>query len=188
MGRWMNPDRWTAVVCLAISALLIVALPSQTSDRPLPGVRGFEVLDGAFFPKIAIALFIIASVWLIIEARPRRADSAPDTDVEAGTPAPFPEGKEALPLLPEHTLPGMTARDALFAAGLSGGLLIYVQVLEFAGYLFSSIIGVCLLAVVCGQRSLVGLFFGGVVFPTIVYFLFSRLFLVPLPRGSLWLG
>lgn len=184
----MTPDRWSAVVCLAISVVMIVALPSQTSDRPLPGVRGFEVLDGAFFPKIAIVLFIIASIWLFIEARPRPAGTAPDAGAETGGLHAGPAGEEIIPALADDGVPGIVLRDLLLAAGLSLGLLFYVQIFEFTGYLPASIIGVSLLALVCGQRSWVGLFFGGVVFTTFVYFLFSRLFLVPLPRGTLWFG
>ena len=188
MNRLMNPDRWSSVVCLIISVILIVALPSQTSDSPLPGVRGFEVLDGAFFPKIALVLFVIASVWLFIEARPRLVRTRAESEAGTGSLQATPSEQEIATVTADGGVPGMGLRDLLLSAGLPLGVLCYVQVFEFTGYLLTSIIGVSLLAVVCGQRSWVGLFCGGVVFTTIVYFLFSRLFLVPLPRGTLWFG
>jgi hypothetical protein len=86
-------------------------------------------------------------------------------------------------LISEDQPPGMSFRDLVWALALTGGLLVYVQLLGSLGYLVCSIIGVSLLALVCGQRSLAGFFFGGVVFPTVVFYLFTKLFMVPLPRG-----
>jgi hypothetical protein len=192
MMRSMNQDRWTAVACLVIAVLVVLAIPSQTSDRPLPGARGFDILDGAFFPKIAVSLFIIAAIWLFIEARPRRAAGAATSDdgstpeVRSGQGAQ--QDRSGLStagsvLISDDQPPGMTLRDLAWAVALSGGMLIYVQVLDSLGYLPCTIVGVVLLALVCGQRSPVGLFFGGVIFPAAVFYLFTRLFMVPLPRG-----
>jgi hypothetical protein len=58
--------------------------------------------------------------------------------------------------------------------------------LQPLGYLAATIIGVLLLAWVCGQRSLVGFVIGGIIFPVVVFYLFTRGFMVPLPRGELW--
>jgi hypothetical protein len=192
MMGWMNQDRWTAVTCFVISGMIALAIPSQTSDRPLPGARGFDVLDGAFFPEIAVSLFFIASIWLFVEARPQRVFSP---GAELGTnsqldPPDSQEGKsdlivERASLVSDDQPPGMSFRDLVWALALTGGLLVYVQLLSPLGYLVSTIIGVSLLALVCGQRSLAGFFFGGVVFPTVVFYLFTKLFMVPLPLGFL---
>lgn len=162
------------MACFVIAVFVVLAIPSQTSDRPLPGARGFDKLDGAFFPEIAVTLFIIAAIWLFIEARPRKpaAKAASPALVSGGELT----GSDAEP-------PGMTLRDLIFAVALSGGLLVYVQFLAPLGYLLCTIVGVSILAFVCGQRSLLGFLFGGVVFPAVVFYLFTRLFMVPLPRG-----
>lgn len=165
MKPWMNQDRWTAVTCLAIAVGIVLAIPSQTSDRPLPGARGFDKLDGAFFPEIAVTLFIIAAIWLFIEARPRKEAAA-------------------IPV-PVDQPPGMTLRDLAWAVALSGGMLVYVQFLDPLGYLTCTIVGVSVLAFICGQRSPIGFLLGAVVFPAVIFFLFTRLFMVPLPRGIL---
>jgi Tripartite tricarboxylate transporter TctB family len=185
MTRWMTHDRWTAVVCFAIAVFVILAIPSQTSDKPLPGTRGFNVLDGAFFPRIAVALFIIASVWLFFEGRPEAAQtSGGGTGNNEGLPTVAPSTTSADADIDLDDGPqGITLRDLLWALGLTGGLLIYVQLLEPVGYLLSTIVGVSILAYVCGQRSWVGIALGGVVFPAVVFYLFTRLFMVPLPRG-----
>jgi hypothetical protein len=170
----MTPDRWLAVGCLAFAAFVIAAIPSQTSDRPIPGARGFDLLTGAFFPKLAVALFVLASLWLIVEtivrAR-RKVHGAPP----AGAGAQAPEEP-----------PGLTLRDFLYALGLTAGVLIYVQVLGYMGYLASTIPAVAILAWICGQRSWRGFFFGAVVFTLVVYFSFAHLFMVPLPRAQFW--
>ena len=177
MIRHMNQDRWTAVVCLIIAVLFTLAIPSQTSDRPLPGARGFDILDGAFFPELAVMLFAIAAIWLFIEARPKHvATGAAVERASADGLSPDSESAEEQP-------PGMSFRDFLSALALSGGMLFYVQFLDPLGYLICTIIGVSILALICGLRSIIGLFFVGLVYPTIVFYLFSRLFLVPLPRG-----
>jgi Tripartite tricarboxylate transporter TctB family len=164
MKRWMNQDRWTAVTCLVIGVLIVLAIPSQTSDRPLPGARGFDKLDGAFFPEIAVTMFIVAAIWLFIEARPRKGAAT-----------------IALPASDEEP-PGMTLRDFLGAVALSGGMLAYVQFLNPAGYLICTIVGVAILAFICGQRSPLGFLLGAVAFPAAIFYLFTRLFMVPLPR------
>jgi hypothetical protein len=166
MKRRLTQDQWTAVVCLAIAVLFILAIPSQTSDRPLPGARGFNVLDGAFFPRIAVALFAVAGIWLFFEARPGSRREA-ETDDQP---------------------PGMTLRDLVWSLALSGGVLAYVQLLQPVGFLLSTIIGVSVLAFVCGQRSWLGFLLGGVVFPVVIFYLFSKLFMVPLPRGLFSIG
>lgn len=165
MKRWMNQDRWTAVTCLVIAVFIVLAIPSQTSDRPLPGARGFDKLDGAFFPKIAVTLFIIAAIWLFIEARPRKKAAALAVTAPGDQP------------------PGVTLRDLVWALGLSGGMLIYVQFLDSLGYMICTVIGVSILAFICGQRSPVGFLLGAVVFPVAIFYLFTRLFMVPLPAG-----
>jgi Tripartite tricarboxylate transporter TctB family len=128
----MNQDRWTAVTCLVIAVAIILAIPSQTSDRPLPGARGFDKLDGAFFPEIAVTLFIIAAIWLFIEARPRKAAASGTGAAEDDQP------------------PGMTLRDLVWAVALSGGMLVYVQFLNPLGYLICTVVGVSILAFICG--------------------------------------
>jgi hypothetical protein len=167
MKRRLAQDQWTAVACLAIAVLFILAIPSQTSDRPLPGARGFNVLDGAFFPRIAVALFVIAAIWLFFEARPPSGSGEADTDDQP---------------------PGMTLRGLFGSLALSGGILVYVQFLHPVGFLLSTIIGVSLLAFVCGQRSWLGFLLGGIVFPAVIFYLFSKLFMVPLPRGLFPIG
>lgn len=185
MGRWMTQDRWAAVACMAIAAFIIAAIPYQTSDRPIPGARGFDLLDGAFFPKIAVTLFLVAAVWLFVEGRPK----AP-----AGQGAPGAAGNEAgsegdgstWVAAMEDEPPGLTLRDFLFATGLTVGVLFYVQLLGWFGYLASTIAAVIVLSLICGQRSWFGMLLGAVVFPVVVYFLFTELFRVPLPRMELW--
>jgi len=179
MKKFMTQDRWTAVTCFVIAALVAVAIPSQTSDKPLPGSRGFDFIDGAFFPELAVILFAASAIWLFIVSHPRRVTTEFEaSDEEPGQPDVSGEGEP----------PGMTLRDLFWAIGLSGGVLIYVQLLEPLGYLVATILGVLILAWVCGQRSLVGFFIGGVVFPAVVFYLFTRGFMVPLPRGELWSG
>lgn len=166
MQKFMTQDRWAALTCMVIAAAVVAALPYQTSSRPIPGARGFDLLDGAFFPKIAVALFLIASIWLFIEGR-RRADVALD-EAEVET--------------------SISLRDFIWAVSLSGGLLVYVQLLGPFGYLPVTVAGVALLSWICGQRSPLGIFVVSVVYPAAVYYLFSRVFMVPLPRGDLWFG
>jgi hypothetical protein len=160
--RLMTQDRWTALVCLAFAAFVIVTMPAQTSDRAIPGARGFDLLDGAFFPKIAVALFAIASIWLFVAGRPAQ-----------------PQEDAAEP-------PGLTPRDFVYACALTLGVLAYVWLLPAAGYLASTILAVAVLAVICGQRSWLGLLIGAVIFPVVVYYLFAGLFMVPLPRADFW--
>lgn len=171
MKLTMNQDRWTAVTCFVIAVAVVLAIPSQTSDRPLPGARGFDILDGAFFPELAVTLFAFAAVWLFIEARPRKANSG-------GDPA----------VVSSDQPPGMTLSDLFWAIALSGGVLVYVQLLEPFGYLPCTIVGVMILAFICGQRSWIGFLFGGIAFPSVVFYLFTRFFMVPLPRGDFSLG
>jgi hypothetical protein len=192
MTKWMNQDRWTAVTCLIIAVLFTLAIPSQTSDRPMPGARGFDLLDGAFFPELAVALFAFASVWLFFHARPRRIEPAGQGEVATtgGAEAAPGTGPASVPILVHDEVepPGMTIRDLLWALALSGSVLVYVQLLQPLGYLAATILGVLLLAYVCGQRSLLGFFLGGVVFPVVIFYLFTRVFMVPLPRGEFWSG
>ena len=124
MKKWMTPDRWTAVTCLFIGILITLAIPSQTSSQPIPGARGFDLLDGAFFPKIAVALFMVASIWLFFEPRP------PTDDGETATPAPH-------ATLAEDEPPGITLRDFFWAAVISGAVLVYVQFLVSLGFVLS---------------------------------------------------
>lgn len=172
MKLTMNQDRWTAVTCFVIAVAVVLAIPSQTSDRPLPGARGFDILDGAFFPELAVILFAVAAIWLFIEARPRQTAGSGDDPV----------------IVSEDQPPGMTVGDLIWAIALSGGVLVYVQLLEPFGYLPCTIVGVLILAFICGQRSWSGFFFGGIVFPSIVFYVFTRFFMVPLPRGDFSLG
>ena len=162
------------MVCLIIAVFVVLAIPSQTSDRPLPGARGFDKLDGAFFPEIAVTLFIVAAIWLFIEARPGKQVVLTD-DTATG-------GENPVPALQDEP-PGMTLRDLIWAIALSGGMLIYVQFLDPLGYVVCTIVGVSILAFVCGQRSPIGFLLGAVVFPAVVFYVFTRLFMVPLPRG-----
>ena len=184
MSRWMTQDRWAAVVCFVIAAFVIATIPGQTSDRPIPGARGFDLLTGAFFPKLAVALFIAAAIWLFIEGRPGRAQlRATASSDEAGAPGAEQDVTE--PKAREE-LPGLTLRDLLYASGLTAGVLVYVQLLAPLGYLLSTITAVTVLALVCGQRSWVGLLLGAVLFPLVVYYSFAHVFMVPLPRAQLW--
>jgi hypothetical protein len=158
----------------------------------MPGARGFDLLDGAFFPELAVALFAFASVWLFFHARPRPIDAAseekPAEPVEADAAAPG-TGPASEPIfVHEHEPPGMAIRDLLWALALTGGVLVYVRLLEPLGYLAATILGVSLLAYICGQRSLLGFFMGGVVFPAVLFYLFTRVFMVPLPQGQFWPG
>src|SRR5690606_23812000 len=137
MQKFMTQDRWVAVACGVIAAALVAALPYQTSSRPIPGVRGFDLLDGAFFPKIAIMLFVLAAIWLFFEGSRRDEQSS-------------------APLGDERDAKTISRSNFLWALGLSGGLLVYVQLLRPFGYLPSSIVGVALLAWICGQRSILG--------------------------------
>ena len=180
MTRILTQDRLTAIACMILAAAAIVAIPYQTSDRPIPGARGLDILDGAFFPKIAVALFLVAAIWLFVEGRGKGAVAARDlADAGPLSEAEPPEEEPAL---------GISPRDFLWAVGISGSLVFYVQLLEPLGYLAATILGVTALAWVCGLRSLVGTVFVGLVYPAAVYYLFSRLFMVPLPRGDLWFG
>ena len=172
MARILTQDRITALACMALGAAALVAIPYQTSNRPIPGARGFDVLDGAFFPKIAVALFLVAAIWLFFEGRLSRRRGAeavrPEDEVDA-----------------DH---GISPQNFLWALTLTGAFLLYVQFLDAAGYLAATIVGVIALAWICGLRSLIGTLFVGLVYPVAVYLLFSRLFMVPLPRGDLWFG
>lgn len=163
--NFMTADRWTAVTCMVISAVVIAAMPYETSDRPIPGARGFDLLDGAFFPKIAVTLFLIAAIWLFLEGWNKPADAAENEDDQP---------------------PGLSFRDLAYASGLTALVLIYVQFLGYFGYLVSTIAAVAILALICGQRSWLGLLLGAVLFPIVVYYLFAELFLVPLPRAQFW--
>lgn len=178
MARWMTQDRWTALVCIILSVLVVLAIPSQASHVPLPGTRSGGFLDGAFFPELAVAIFFVAAVWLFLEARPKSREerSLP----EEASPIPLPAAEEEPP--------GISGVAFLKALAMTAGLLVYVQFLEPVGYLASTIVGVIVLAFVCGQRSWVGAFLGGIVFPVAIYFLFLDVFRVPLPRGDIWLG
>lgn len=181
MTRILTQDRLTAIACMILAGAAIVAIPYQTSDRPIPGARGFDILDGAFFPKIAVTLFLIAAVWLFVEGRRGSGAGAALDGAEADTlPVAEPADVEAAP--------GISPRDFLWAVAISGGLVVYVQLLEPLGYLAATILGVTALAWVCGLRSLIGTLFVGFVYPATVYYLFSKLFMVPLPRGDLWFG
>jgi hypothetical protein len=177
MKKHLTQDQWTAVACIVIAVLFTLAIPSQTSDKPLPGARGFDLIDGAFFPELAVILFAFAAVWLFFDARARRPKEVADGDT---TVVDRPSVAE------EVEPPGMTPLDFLWAIALSGGVLLYVQLLHPLGYLPATILGVMVLAYICGQRSLLGFITGGVVFPVVIYYLFTRLFMVPLPRGDIW--
>lgn len=183
MTNILTQDRLTAIACMILAAAALVAIPYQTSDRPIPGARGFDVLDGAFFPKIAVALFLIAAIWLFVEGRPGRRGAAA---AMGETPDAGPLSEAEPP--EEEAAPGIGPRDFLWAVAISGSLFLYVQLLEPLGYLAATILGVTALAWVCGLRSLVGALFVGLVYPAAVYYLFSKLFMVPLPRGDLWFG
>ena len=175
MARILTQDRITALACMALGVAALVAIPYQTSNRPIPGARGFDILDGAFFPKIAVALFLVAAIWLFFEGRLRRGGDTGDASV----------APEAEVVDGDHAI---SPRDFLWALALTGALLLYVQFLEAAGYLTATIVGVIALAWICGLRSLIGTLIVGFVYPLAVYLLFSRLFMVPLPRGDLWFG
>jgi Tripartite tricarboxylate transporter TctB family len=179
MKKYLTQDQWTAVTCIVIAVLFALSIPSQTSHKPLPGARGFDLIDGAFFPEIAVILFALAAVWLFFDARARRPEARPDVV----------EGMVTRPQIADEVEPpGMTFRDLAWAIALSSGVLFYVQLLHPLGYLPATILGVLVLAYICGQRSLLGFVTGGVVFPTALYYLFTRLFMVPLPRGDIWSG
>jgi Tripartite tricarboxylate transporter TctB family len=178
MKKYLTQDEWTAVACFVIAVFFALAIPSQTSDKPMPGARGFDLIDGAFFPKVAVILFGFAAIWLFFDARARRLKEGSAASEEGVVTRPAVAG-EAEP-------PGMALRDLAWAVALSGGVLAYVQLLQPFGYLAATILGVLILAFVCGQRSLVGFIMGGVVFPTAIYYLFTKLFMVPLPRGDFW--
>jgi len=133
------------------------------------------LIDGAFFPKIAVILFGFSAIWLFFDARARRAKAAAE------------EGVVTRPNVAEEAEPpGMTLSDLAWATALTGGVLVYVELLQPFGYLAATILVVLVLAFVCGQRSLLGFFLGGIVFPTVIYYLFTRLFMVPLPHGEFW--
>jgi putative tricarboxylic transport membrane protein len=180
--RLMTRDRWAAVVCLVFAAFVIVTMPGQTSDRPIPGARGFDLLDGAFFPKIAVTLFVIASLWLFITGRPSGSAAGPAEPPHAA------KSGDGIRFVAEadDEPPGLTLADFLYACGLTLGVLAYVQLLPVAGYLVSTMLAVAVLALICGQRSWLGLFAGAVIFPVVVYYLFGEIFRVPLPRPELW--
>jgi putative tricarboxylic transport membrane protein len=160
-SRRITPDRWLAIVCLGIAGLIIAAMPSQTSDRAIAGARGFDLLTGAFFPKLAVIVFVLAALWLFIEGRPGRTD-------------------------PADAPPGLSVRNLLYASILTAGVLVYVQLLGLLGYIISTIIAVTALALLLGQRSWLGLLVGAVLFPLVVYYAFAHIFMVPLPRSDLW--
>jgi hypothetical protein len=173
----MTQDRWAALVCLAFAVFVIIAMPYQTSDRPIPGARGFDLLDGAFFPKFAVAIFIVASVWMFISGA---------RDVPSPLPGAASMGAPSAASGMDEEPPGLTLRDFLYASALTVGVLAYVVLLAWAGYLLSTILAVTMLALVCGQRSWLGLFVGAVLFPIVVYYAFAHLFMVPLPRAQFW--
>jgi hypothetical protein len=178
MTRWMTQDRWTAVVCILISVLVVLAIPSQASHVPLPGTRSGGFLDGAFFPELAVAVFFAAAAWLFIEAKPKSPE-------EAAAPTDSPD---AIAATEDEEPPGISAIALVKSLAMTAGLLVYVQFMEPVGYLPATIVGVTILAFVCGQRSWIGAILGGIVFPVAIYFLFLDVFRVPLPRGDIWSG
>jgi hypothetical protein len=179
--RLMTQDRWAALACLAFAAFVIVTMPGQTSDRPIPGARGFDILDGAFFPKVAVTIFLIAAVWLFVASRPKRREPQADE-----TPSTAADEEIRFVAAAEDEPEGLTLRDFGYATALTLGVLAYVQLLPVAGYILSTILAIAVLALICGQRSWLGLLIGAVLFPVAVYYVFAGIFLVPLPRAELW--
>lgn len=157
----MTQDRWLALVCMAFGIFVILAIPYQTSSTPMPGARGFDLLNGAFFPKIAVALFMIGAIWIFVTGGPSAKEATGDEDAAE---------------------PSLSPVSLISAGGLTLLLLAYVAVFEWAGYIVSTALLVAIIAIVCGQRSIIGLLLGAVVFPVILYLFFVNVAGVPLPQ------
>ena len=170
----LKADRTAAIVCLSIAFIIFAVIPSQTSPRDIPGSRGVGLLTGRFFPVVGTAIFSLFSMVLLINSSLKLKKLTINSSVE--------EGKEEES---DNRNIGIGVTKKELSAGFIVVILsiIYINAMQYLGYLIMTMIGVGILTWTIGNRNLFKVILCSLIIPTVIYFVFSVGLGLNLPRG-----
>lgn len=167
-------DRVIGFILLAIAGFWAW----QTALMDDPGIEG--MIGPRLFPGLLSGLLAILALFLIASTmRKRSTESSPGAASQAAAAAETAAdgARERSPIL----------RTEIGAVSITlGVLLLYISSLKYAGFLLSTpVLMLILIRWLMGERSWVHALSVSIGMSVIVWFIFSKLFGVPLPVGKL---
>lgn len=167
-------DRVIGVILLAIAGFWAW----QTALTDDPGIEG--IIGPRLFPGLLSGLLAILALFLIAATIRRRS-----TDPSPGAASQAAAAAEAAAVGPQERLPIL--RTEIGAVSITMGLLLlYISALKYTGFLLSTpVLMFIIIRWLMGERSWVHALSVSIGMSVVVWFIFSKLFGVPLPVGKL---
>ena len=156
----MLADRIASVLLLVLSGFWIF----KAKQLPYPKFAQVSKMGPGDFPIIVAAMLAIFSIWLFIDTFRKPVEKAEDEDDEESQSAKNPQAK----------------RDIITGFGLFTFMLI---LMPFIGFALSALIFAFSFLLVIGRYKVSLAALIGVAIPSLLWFIFSYLLTVPLPKG-----
>lgn len=145
-----------SIAILVFALAFIICIPYQTVEDPILGARGYDILNGAFFPKISGALLLLSGVLLVVLAA--MAKSKDDT--------------ERKPLFEKNEVSRL-----FFILALGFG---YVKLVHLTNYPIATALLLGVMMVLTRARNWLVIIVYSVAAGLTIYYVFSRVFYIPL--------
>lgn len=161
IGR-LKANRTAAIVCLVIALIIFAIIPSQTSSKDIPGSRGVGLLTGRFFPVVGTSSFFLFSIILLIGSSLKLKKLTLNNNAE--------ESKEKES---DNENIGITNKELAIGFIVVILSMIYINAMQYLGYLILTMIGVGILTWTIGNRNLFKVILCSLIIPTAIYFVFA---------------
>lgn len=142
---------------VSIAILYLILIPYQTVDQPILGAGDREKISGAFFPKLSGYLLLISGIFLFTMAYLGNTKYKKD------------EIKDRF-----------TLNELFYVVLITMAGIFYIFIISILGYIFSTIITIAILMYVTRLRNWKTNIIYPVLVSLIVYYVFAKLFYVPL--------
>ena len=148
------------IVITGLAAALCIWMPALIASGGIESAQDFTTLTPVFFPRLALGVLALLGLVYVIQTVWNLQHSTPGHSVEET---------------------GRIMRAGLMAVVT----VVYAIVVPWLGFTISTMVMTAFVGVFLGLRHPLALVPGTVVIPIVIRFVFERLLLISLPRGSI---
>ena len=141
---------------LVLSLGFLICIPYQTVEDPILGARGYDILNGAFFPKISGVLLMLSGLLLLVLALITKSE----------------DQAKRKPLFEKNEIPRL-----IFILALGFG---YVKLVALTNYPIATALLLIVMMVLTRARNWLVIVGYSAVASLTIYYVFSELFYIPL--------
>lgn len=145
-----------SLVAMFLALVFMVCIPYQTEQKPILGSQGYDIINGAFFPKISAALLFLSGFLMLIITNITKSNDEVDRK-------PLFESNEISLLIILTTL------------GFG-----YIKLIALTNYPIATVVILIILMVLTKAGNWLMIIFYSITASLVIYYGFTKLFYIPL--------